>query len=439
MRRRWRRFGFVLPLSHWEWGQGEGLVRAVQTSPSPKGRSCRSFSVCADLCLTVRPNSTMTTREDSTARRPTWAEIDLNALAGNLRVIREHVGREQNVMAAVKADAYGHGAVPCALRLEAEGIDWFGVALPEEGIALRAAGITRPILCLGGFWEGQQDACLQQNLTPVVYRLDMIESLDRAARDAGVVADVHVKIDTGMGRLGVRSDDVPQFCEALSRFRHIRVDGLMTHLAAADDPARENFTRGQLERFEPAVKVFRERGFSPSYIHAANSAAAFAYPQARGNMVRPGGTLYGFSRDVLPPQIESPPLRPVMSLRSRIMLLKDIGKGEKLGYGCSFETSRSSLIATVPIGYDDGYRRALSNRGRVIVQGEFAPVVGRVSMDLTLVDVTDVPGVSLDDQVTLIGRDGDRSITAEEVAETAGTISYEITCGISGRVPRIYR
>ena len=379
----------------------------------------------------------MTTREDRTARRPTWAEIDLDALSENLRVIRAHVGREQKVMAAVKADAYGHGAVPCARRLEAEGVDWFGVALLEEGIELRSAGITRPILCLGGFWEGQQNACLQQSLTPVVYRIDMIRLLDSAARDAGVIADVHVKIDTGMGRLGVRDDDVSQFCDALSRFLHIRVDGLMTHLASADDANQQDFTKDQLERFSRAVALFRERGFSPSYIHAANSAGAFAYPQS-GNMVRPGGTLYGFSRDVLPANIASPPLRPVMSLHSRIMLLKDVGKGEKLGYGCSFETSRASLIATIPIGYDDGYRRALSNRGRVILKGKLAPVVGRVSMDLTLIDVTDVPGVLLDDQVILIGRDGELSITAEEVAETAGTISYEITCGISSRVPRIY-
>ena len=379
----------------------------------------------------------MTTREDRTARRPTWAEIDLDALSENLRVIRAHVGREQKVMAAVKADAYGHGAVPCARRLEAEGVDWFGVALPEEGIELRSAGITRSILCLGGFWEGQQNACLQHTLTPVVYRIDMIRLLDSAARDAGLVADVHVKIDTGMGRLGVRDEDVPQFCDALSRFQHIRVDGLMTHLASADDANQEDFTKDQLQRFSKAVALFRERGFSPSYIHAANSAGAFAYPQS-GNMVRPGGTLYGFSRDVLPSNIASPPLRPVMSLHSRIMLLKDVGKGEKLGYGCSFETSRASLIATIPIGYDDGYRRALSNRGRVILKGKLAPVVGRVSMDLTLIDVTDVPGVLLDDQVILIGRDGELSITAEEVAETAGTISYEITCGISSRVPRIY-
>lgn len=380
----------------------------------------------------------MTAIEDNTPRRPTWAEIDLDALAENLGVIRRQVGPEVRIMAAVKADAYGHGAVRCSRRLEAEGVDWFGVALPEEGIELRTSGITKPILCLEGFWSGQENACLQRELTPVVYRVDMIEALDRAARDRSMVADVHVKIDTGMGRLGVRGDDLAQFCEALSSFPNIRVDGLMTHLAAADEPEHQAFTKTQLERFELAVKLFRARGFSPNHIHAANSAAAFAYPVARGNMARPGATLYGFSRDVLPPDFATPPLRLVMSLRSRIMLLKTVGSGEKLGYGCSFETSRESLIATIPIGYDDGYPRALSNRGRVIISEKFAPVVGRVSMDLILVDVTDVSGVSLNDRVTLLGRDGDVSITAEEIAKTAGTISYEISCGISSRVPRIY-
>lgn len=380
----------------------------------------------------------MTITDDKTGGRPTWAEIDLDALAGNLRVIRQQVGPEVSVMAAVKADAYGHGAVQCARRLEAEGVDWFGVALPEEGIELRRAGISKPILCLGGFWAGQQDACLQERLTPVVYRLDMIESLDRAARAAGVIADVHLKIDTGMGRLGVRSDDVGEFSEALSRFRNIRVDGLMTHLASADDPAQDDFTSSQLERFQQAIDIFRERVHAPTYIHAANSAAAFAFPTARGNIVRPGGALYGFRRDVLQPGIDASQLRPVLSLHSQIMLSKTVSKGERLGYGGTFETTRESLIATVPIGYDDGYRRALSNRGRVIVRGAFAPVVGRVSMDLTLVDVTEVPGVSLQDQVTLLGRVGELSISAEDLGELAGTISYEITCGISARVPRKY-
>jgi alanine racemase len=241
-----------------------------------------------------------------------------------------------------------------------------------------------------------------------------------------------------MGRLGARVDEIPQFCEALRRFKNIRVDGLMTHMAAADDEAYQEFTYAQLERFQQAVVVFRERGFAPSHIHAANSAGLFAFSGSWGNMIRPGGTLYGFSSDVLPANVEAPSLRPVLSLYSRIMLLKQVLKGEKLGYGCTFETTRDSVIATIPIGYDDGYRRALSNRGRVIVGGKFAPVVGRVSMDLTLIDVTDVTGVSMDDQVILLGTVGNLRITAEDLAETVATISYEITCGISNRVPRKY-
>ena len=371
------------------------------------------------------------------AHRPTRAEIDLDALAGNFGVIRERVGRDVKILAAVKANAYGHGAIQCARRLEAEGVDWFGVALPEEGIELRQAGITKPILCLGGIWSGQERACLQFDLTPVVYRRDMLESFNRAAKELDKIAGVHVKIDTGMGRLGVRPAALQEFCDAIREFKNIRVDGLMTHLAAADDDACQDFTISQLERFQNAVTLFGSNGFSPSLIHAANSAGAFGYPQS-GNMVRPGGTLYGFSRDVLPAHIETPGLRPVMSLRSRIMLLKGVPKGERLGYGCTFETGRDSIIATLPIGYDDGYSRALSNRGRVIVRDTFAPVVGRVSMDLTLIDVTEVPDVSLDDKVTLLGRDGELSITAEDIAETIGTISYEVTCGISARVPRVY-
>lgn len=371
--------------------------------------------------------------------RPTWAEIDLDALAHNFRVIHERVGPGVKILAAVKANAYGHGAAECATRLEREGVDWFGVALPEEGIELRTAGISKPILCLGGIWAGQENACIQQNLTPVIYRLDVVEALDRAAKDAGTAVDVHLKIDTGMGRLGVRADDVPDFCAALKRFANIRVDGLMTHLASADDKEQTDFTALQLQRFEQAVAAFRDHGFEPTYIHAANSAGLFTFAESRANLVRPGGALYGFTRDVLPPHLDTPPLRPVMSLYSRIMLLKRVPKGEKLGYGGTFETTRDSVIATIPIGYDDGYRRAFSNQARVIVRGRFAPVVGRVSMDLTIIDVTEVADVSLDDRVTLLGNDGDCSITAEDLGELAGTISYEITCGIGSRVPRVFR
>jgi len=212
----------------------------------------------------------------------------------------------------------------------------------------------------------------------------------------------------------------------------------MTHLAAADDASKADFTDAQLSRFDQAVAIFRERGFAPTLIHAANSAATFARRRTTDNLVRPGGSLYGFVSDVFPANIEAPQLQPVMSLHSRIVLLKRVPRGEKLGYGCTFETKRDSVIATLPIGYDDGYRRALSNKGRAIVRGQFAPVAGRVSMDLTLIDVTDVAGATLDDEVILLGSDGGLSISAEEIGTYAETISYEITCGISSRVPRVF-
>src|SRR2546426_963958 len=195
-------------------------------------------------------------RNELFSGRPTWAEIDLDALAKNFHIVKDRVGPDVKVMGVVKANAYGHDAVECARRLEREGVDWFGVALPEEGIELRDAGNTKPILCLGGFWRGQASVCLQQRLTPVVYRLDMIESFDRAAKDTGVVADVHLKVDTGMGRLGILCDEVSGFLEAVKKFQNICVDGVMTHLAAADDPAHEGFTKKQLHNFQVGVKSF---------------------------------------------------------------------------------------------------------------------------------------------------------------------------------------
>ncbi|HKZ01441.1 MAG TPA: alanine racemase [Pyrinomonadaceae bacterium] len=379
------------------------------------------------------------TQQNITARRPTWLEIDLDALAANFRIVRQRVSPSTDVLAVVKANAYGHGAVRCSQRLVAEGVERFGVALPEEGIELRNAGITQPIICLAGFWEGQAAACIQQGFIPVLYRLDQIEALNIAAKEAGVTADLHIKVDTGMGRLGVRFDHLSEFADQLRRFDHIRVDGLMTHLAAADDPACQPLTQDQVRRFENSVTLLREMGFRPSQLHLSNSAAIFGHPRAWGTMVRPGGVLYGLWRDVLPPLTEDVGLRSVMSLYSRITLLKWVPQGETLGYGCTFEASRTTLVATLPVGYHDGYMRGLSNRGHVIVRGVFAPVVGRVSMDLTLIDVTNVPGVELNDEVTLLGRDhtgSNLTVTPEDLARIAGTISYEVTCGISDRVPR---
>ena len=372
------------------------------------------------------------------SRRPTWAEIDLDNLAANFNKIKQRVTPAARVMAIVKANAYGHGAVACARRLASEGAEWFGVALPEEGIELRESGITQPILCLAGFWPGQAALCIQHRLTPVVYRVDMIESLHKAASDAGVVVDVHLKVDTGMGRLGVRHDRLPEFVDALESFRNVRIDGLMSHLAAADEAACQPLTRDQISRFEEAVVLFRDHGYRPTHLHLANSAGIFGHREAWGNMVRPGGVLYGLWRDVLPMSTSDAALLQVMSLHSRICLLKWVPPGETIGYGCTFEASRRSLIATVPIGYHDGYMRGLSNRAHVIVRGVYAPVVGRVSMDLTLIDVTNVPDVRVDDQVTLMGQNAELKITAEELARIAGTLSYEVTCGVGERVRRVY-
>ena len=373
--------------------------------------------------------------------RPTWAEIDLNQLAANFNQIKKRVSSTARVMAVVKANAYGHGAVECARRLANEGADWFGVALPEEAIQLREAGITQPILCLAGFWPGQATACIQHHLTSVVYRLDMVDALNQAASEAGVIADVHVKVDTGMGRLGVRFDQLTEFVTELDRFTNVRIDGLMTHLAAADDASCRPLTLDQIHRFDDALAVFREHGYRPTHLHLANSAGIYGHREAWGNLVRPGGVLYGLWRDVLPLSVTDAKFMAVMSVYSRIIMLKWVPPGETIGYGCTFEASRRSLIATLPIGYHDGYMRGLSNRAHVIVRGAYAPVVGRVSMDLTLIDVTDIAGVELHDQVMLLGWDRDNpelKIRAEDLARIAGTLSYEVTCGIGERVTKVY-
>ncbi|MEJ7709111.1 MAG: alanine racemase [Pyrinomonadaceae bacterium] len=275
---------------------------------------------------------------DMLGRRPTWAEIDLNALAHNFREVRSAAGRGVMIMVVVKANAYGHGAIECARRLAAEGADWLAVALPEEGITLREAGIhfAQPILVLGGFWEGQAELCIKHNLVPVIYRMEMAWALDRAARTAGVVACAHVKVDTGMGRLGVRFDEINEFAEALGSLKHIRVEGLLTHFASADEIERNDFTAEQTARFHEAKNAFSCRGIEIKFEYLSNSAGTFAHPEARGNIVRPGGVLYGLWRDVLPPLEAGPDLQPVMSLRTRIALLKRVPAGETLGHGPRF-------------------------------------------------------------------------------------------------------
>ncbi len=370
--------------------------------------------------------------------RPTWAEINLDNLTSNFKSVKDFINQKIKFMAVVKADAYGHCAVECAKRLEKEGIDWFGVALPEEGLELRRNGITKPILCLGGFWVGQESILLENDLTPVIFQWEKAEILDRAAQVNGLTVKAHIKIDTGMGRIGIRFDEIDFFIEKVKSLKNIRFDGIMTHFAAADSFKEKKFTNLQIERFNKTVETFELNGFEFSYKDLANSPASLAYPDSYRNLVRLGGILYGLGDDVLPDWIEKPELKPVLSLFSKITYLKKVKTGETLGYGRTFRAERDSVIATIPIGYQDGFRRSLSNRGRVIINGKFAEIVGRISMDWTILDVTEIPAVKIGDQVVLIGEQNGLKISAEEIAKLTDTISYEITCGIDRRVRRIY-
>jgi alanine racemase len=372
-------------------------------------------------------------------QRPTWAEINLDNLAHNFRVMKEALGSDVAIMPALKADAYGHGAVKCALMLEGEGAEWFGVALPEEGLLLREAGITRPILSLGGFWEGQERVILEREITPVISRFDLLAKLNDAAQKVGRVFAYHLKVDTGIGRLGVPYSQFDKFLDEAAKLENVQLDGLMTHFASADNVDGIAYTERQIALFEAALQLSRQRGFQPRWIHQANSAATHAYPQTRGNLVRLGGLIYGIWRDATKGDVAPLDWRPVLSLHTRIVHLKTVAAGTHLGYSGTFVTERESRIATLAIGYEDGLRRALSNQWRVLVRGRFAPIVGRISMDLTLVDVTDINDATLNDEVVIIGRQGEQEITAEEIAAQLETISYEVTCGISERVPRIYK
>jgi len=368
--------------------------------------------------------------------RPTFAQIDLASLRHNFRSSRDFIGHDVNYMAVVKANAYGHGVVQCAQALAAEGVDWFGVALVEEGIELRDAGIDTPILCLGGFVPGHENLLFDHNITPVVFNLDQARALSIAGTERQRDTNIHIKVDTGMGRLGIRWNQLDPFIRELGQLSNLRVEGLMSHFAAANDPNEDKFTNDQIDRFYNAVAKFEAAGFAPEIVDIANSPGAVGHPRSRQQMVRLGGILYGLGKDVLSDTLPRPDLKPVMSLHSVIADIKDVEKGESLGYGRTFFTKRDSRIALVPIGYNDGCSRALSNKASVIVNGVLAPVTGRISMDWTIIDATDVPDAKIGDRVTIIGRDDNNAIAAEDLAQLSDTISYEITCGIGARVPR---
>jgi len=377
--------------------------------------------------------------------RPTEATIDLAAIAHNYRLAVEVGGRPG--VGVVKADAYGHGAVPVARALAAAGAPWLGVALVEEGLELRAANVQLPVMVLAGAFGDAWDELLRNRLTPVLTSPAQVAALGAAARALRVRAEAHLELDTGMGRLGAAPGELPAVLAALEAAPEVSLTGLCTHFAGADTDDAEGSER-QIRRFHEAAAALSAAGLSP-LLHATNSAGTLRLPGLRQDLSRPGIMLYGYLS--YGPELDAPAaareaaarLRPALSWRTAIVHLKEVPAGTRISYGGHWAAPRSSLIATLPVGYADGYHRRLSGRpgygqAEVLVRGRRAPVVGTVCMDMIMVDVTEVPGVARGDEVVLLGTQGAERIDADELARRAGTISYEILCGISRRVPRRY-
>lgn len=371
--------------------------------------------------------------------RPTFAEIDLAALRHNFQQVKKGIPAGCGILAVVKADAYGHGFMDIAMELEKLDVTAFGVAFLAEGIQLRKSGIDRPVLILGGIYPGQEKKCIGFNLSTAIFSPEQARLLNYVAGKLYRKAKVHVKVDTGMGRLGISHDEAGAFFQKLKGMKHLELEGIISHFASADelDDDGRSFTARQAELFSRVVAEAQAAGFSPRYVHIANSAAAFNLNLPFCNMVRPGITLYG----ALPSNdfVGRMDLRPVMHLKSRIAMLKWVEPGASISYARRYIAGGKTLVASVPVGYADGYSRTLTNRGEVIIRGKRARVAGTVCMDWIMLDVTHIEGVSAGDEVLLLGCDREGNcIHAEELAAWAGTIPYEIFCGVSKRVPRIY-
>lgn len=370
----------------------------------------------------------------------TWAEVSLVTLRENFRAVQEHVGPKVAICGVVKADGYGHGATECALALEAEGAPWLGVTDAAEGRALRSAGIWTRILLMTGIWKGEEDGIVSHNLTPTVWETWHVDLLEKAAKKQQVNLPVHLKVDTGMNRLGATIARLPELCEKLATSQNLHLEGISTHFASAEVLDSEDAPRQEM-LFEEALAVLARHGLRPPLVHMSNSAAVSARPETWKTMVRPGILLYGYSLPTTggAPTGESPlRLTPVLTWKTRVLTVKQVAAGEAVGYMGTYVTKERTRIAVLPVGYADGYPRLLSNRARVIVRGEYAPVVGRVSMDLTTVDVGHLPEVAVGDEVILIGGNNGKNVDAVELARLCETVPYEILCGISQRVPRVY-
>ncbi len=365
----------------------------------------------------------------------TWVEVDLDRFADNLRAIRGEVGERCELLLVAKADAYGHGAREMAAAAEAEGVSQLGVATLHEGLQLRLAGCTLPIVCLSPLLTAEIDDAVAHGIDPTVADDEFARELSAAAQRARRPVRFHVEIDTGMGRIGVREDQAEDFVARVAALPGLRLASVYTHFpdADAEDLA---FARGQVERFGAIVGRLGARGLRPPRVHASNSAATMNLPEARLDLVRVGLVAYG----VHPPRdLAKLALRPVMSLRSRLVQVRDLPAGVPISYGRSFVTPRPSRIGVVPVGYGHGYSWLLSNRGRMLVRGRRAPIVGRVTMDLTMIDLTDVPGVEPGDEVVLFGEQDGAALPVEEIAAWSETLAYEIMCTIGKRVARLYR
>jgi alanine racemase len=386
--------------------------------------------------------------------RPVWAEVSLSALTGNLRAICDYVNpaaekrkTPRKVLSIVKGNAYGHGGPQVAKALEKAGSDWLGVASAGEGIEIRKAGVRTPILVLGGFWPREEKNLLQHNLTPAIHRCEQLLAFEAAAaklRKKNV--SVQLKIDSGMNRLGIMPKDADCFARQLAKCKHLNLVGTFTHLASSEvltDTELGQQTKQQIDRFYSTVERLRSLGAAPGILHIANSAAIAARPETWADMVRPGAILYGYHPGFDPPERRAEferklLLRPVMSLRARLMSVRCIATGEAVGYDATWIAQRPSRIAVLSAGYADGVHRSLGNRGILYIRGHAAPIIGIVSMDVVMLDVTDVPDVGVGDVATLYGTDGGHVYPANVVARSIGTVTSDLISGVSQRVPRFY-
>lgn len=366
--------------------------------------------------------------------RPTWAEIDLSAIRANVSELKR-LSTARLFMAVVKANGYGHGATEVAKTALDAGADWLGVATVEEGVELRRNSITAPVMVLGYVAPGQADTVLMYDLRVALFDIDLARALNQWARPMLRKAKVHLKIDTGMGRVGLRPGELAPLVRQLAELPNVEVEGAFTHLAVADEPGND-YTAQQIGRFDQALAELADAGLRPEIRHVVNSAGLMLHPRGHYDLVRAGIALYG-----LPPapDVDWPAkLIPALSWKSRIGLLKWVEPGTSISYGRTYRSGRREQIASLPVGYADGFSRLLSNKGTVLVQGRRCPIVGRVCMDQILVRLPDDMRAKVGDEVVLIGRQGDDEVSATEMAGAIGTINYEVVCSISRRVPRLY-